>query len=82
MTGGGIAQPVGLAVEKFGLPLQPEILERGGLALAQVGGDHPLGFADQEGVAEAGEIVIADRPAYGATYACCTRSARRRARPR
>ena len=59
-----MAEPVGLALEEFGLALEPEILERGGLALAQVGGDHPLGLADQEGVGEAGEIVIADRPRH------------------
>ena len=56
------AEPVGLALEELGLPLEPEILERGALALAQIGSDHPLGLADQEGVGEAGEIVIADRP--------------------
>ncbi len=55
-------QPISLALEELGLPLEAEILERSGLALAQVRSDHSLGRADQEGVGEAGEIVEADRP--------------------
>ena len=55
-------EPVRLALEELGLAVEPEILERRRLALAQIGGDHPRRVADQEGVGEAGEIVIADRP--------------------
>ena len=46
-----VAEPVRLALEEFRLSPEPEILERARLALAEVGSDHPLRLADQEGVA-------------------------------
>jgi hypothetical protein len=56
--GWGLPQLVGLALKKYGLSLQPEILERGAFPLAQVGRNHPLRLADQECMVESCEVVI------------------------
>src|SRR5206468_12783751 len=53
-----MAEPVGLALEEFGLAIHPEILERGNLALAQIGGDHLPWVADQNCMPEALEMAM------------------------
>ena len=47
------AEPVGGAVEQFGLGRQTDLVEREIVALPRIGGEHRLGRADEEGVDEA-----------------------------
>src|SRR6185295_15511788 len=59
-----VPEAIAFALEKFRLPIHSEILERRRLALAQIGGDHSFGLADQESMGETGEIVVADGPGH------------------
>src|SRR5690242_20374762 len=59
-----MTETVGFAVEELRLAGEPEIVERRALALAEIGADHSLRLADQEGMPEAFEIVVTDRPGH------------------